>query len=146
MFFSRIKCHWQYFFSKHFFIRWATKFMKTGVKNFWLVITRFPANLTKNKLIHSAGSDHCFHTCRPSVRHTSQYREKNNFQVRIVIGTVEIVDLSGRGDHWWRLSCFFLRISNAFHCLQCRMINNLFTLEKRISSLWSKTCSKAVNR
>ena len=43
-------------------------------------------------LIHAAGSDHCFHTCRPFV--LPHFSKQNKFQMRTMFATGETVGLA----------------------------------------------------
>ena len=73
----------------------------------------FPPNLSMWEFPHSisfidprgqptvtANSDHYFHTST-----FQKLAKQNNFQVRIVIASGRDCG-SGRGDHWWHMSCF----------------------------------------
>ena len=114
--------HFQYFLkvSKYFCSFWQQRFVKAKIN---LVILRLGCTFSiaflsaalffdpLGQTTVTAGSDHCFRTCcpsvcpyiRPSVPTFQNLAKQNQFQAKTMFTTRET--LSGRVDHWWPLSC-----------------------------------------
>ena len=118
---------------------WAVSY---NITNFHTFFRSSLMNNNNHLLIHTAGSDHYFHTSRPFVRpsarpHFSKSRKTINFEVRIVIATVGVVGLTEWiideqlpiQQYFGKLSlCSVWSVAEDYNFLRCKFVSKMYLI------------------